>query len=614
MNSINFSIGGDNSKFIAVVRQTQAIGLRMANRVNLQFGTMTAAIGTFLGGAALRGVRAFKDLSLSIAGGVQKAYDLGGSLSDLSAQTGLASGEALVFQQALKNNGLEAGNLQPTINRLQKVMASAAAGNKSARASFSDIGLEWKKLSKLSPGEQFIAVGSAIADIEDPTERAAASMRIFRGVGGELLALFADKNALATASREIGAAADVLNKKAGVFDTISDKIQNMVPAKMTGLFVGIADSLSEPLLALLERLEQSDLLAKGQEIGRWVIDAAQFAVDSFYTVRKAILDGQEGFALMVGWAGEVVNLLWDGLGRIALIVQATWHGAVSDSKLLVAGLSEGVLAIALDLQTSLQFAFQHVVRFFDDAMGGVIDSVGAGLELAIQKAMEGLAKIPILNKQLGLEGFSAESFGDIKSRKQSERAERQAQSLQSYGELRSENFNNSGWMKSAMSFVDDLKQSASSGLQKGVDALSRAFSTERSQLVDPRTFYDVAAEVRSRREKMLAGQSIPQIASLQAAGGSALPESLSSWEKLQKSSSSWAQLQSGKFGDRSSSLLGASPTLHTESLIGHGAEASKAARERERAAQVERDKDKTPEGTNSRLDKLISTVEEAWGT
>jgi hypothetical protein len=365
---------------------------------------------------------------------------------------------------------------------------------------------------------------------------------------------------------------------------------------------------------MLETLENSDLVTKGQEIGGWIIDAAQFAVNAFTTVRKLIMDGQEGFSLMAGFAAQAANLLWDGITRVGNILQTTWQTVLGDSKLIIAFLSEGVASVALDLQTGLQFAFDRVVRFFDSKMGPVIDAIGAGIELAIQKAMEGLAKIPILNKKLGLEGFQAESFDEIRARKEGERAERQASPIKSYQEMRGENFANSPGMQAVMSTVEGLREEAAKNLQSGAEALAAALSADRAQLFDPQTFFDTAADIRARRDALPSAWQIPRGQTTAVTSPDAKP--MSTWERLQASSSSWEKLQAGKVGDYSASRLGPSATLKTgglANLIGNNAESARAAKDRAAAERAERDKDKTPEGTNTRLDDLISIVEEAWG-
>jgi len=68
--SINFSFGGDKSKFVAVMRSTQAIGRRVANRMNFNLSAMTVAVGIVLGGAALRGIGCINRLARAAAGAV----------------------------------------------------------------------------------------------------------------------------------------------------------------------------------------------------------------------------------------------------------------------------------------------------------------------------------------------------------------------------------------------------------------------------------------------------------------------------------------------------------------------------------------------------------------
>lgn len=663
-----------------------AAGLKGAQKsINSFAKSARTAIGS-AGTAAMWGVGIATTFATgTFAVGVKKALDLGGSLKDLADRTGLAAGSALVLQQAFKNAGIEADKLQPTINRLQKVIVAAEDGNKKARKAFRDIGIEWEDLSRLGPGEQFAQVATAIASLPDPAKRAAAAMAIFGKSGGELLSFFKDPSAITQAQREIGKAADVMNAKAPIFDDISDKIANMVPAKLSGLFIGVADSLSGPLLALLQRLEGTDLLSTGQAIGSSVIAAAQFTVDAFYTVRDTIMAAREGFAQMLVWAVEAVNfwfdglyrankivertwnfalwgsqlvleqgaklanLIWDGFTRSGNFLSATFHGTLALAKTLIASMAEGVAALALDMQTSFQFAFDAAARFFSSAMGPVIDAISAGLEFAIQNVMAGLAKIPILRDKLGLKGFQASSYEDILAGRTADRAARAAEPVRSYADRRAENYKSSGWMKSLMDFVGKTRESAGSSVAEGRLAMIRAFSPYQAQILDSDTFARAAAKSLEAAGKANAEATDPTRLNIinpalfaqnlatqraQRLGTTALPRlGLPGLDKpsapVSKPLSEWARLQASKFGDSTRARFGDSPSLLTHAQLGLAAGSrpgsyklqgglignSEAARkaEAERAAAVERDKDKTPEGTNTRLDELIGLVETAWG-
>src|SRR5690606_22976518 len=141
-------------------------------------------------------------------------------------------------------------------------------------------------------------------------------------------------------------------------------------------------------LALLERFDAVDLATKGKEAGTAILGFINSALEGWAQLQRGVLLFQAGVSQIAGVTSEIVNVAWDGIQRV-----------MSLGNTFIAAMAEGVAALALDAQTGFQFAFQHVVRFFDTHMGGVIDNIAAALEFAIQKSIEGISKIPILGKQ-----------------------------------------------------------------------------------------------------------------------------------------------------------------------------------------------------------------------
>ncbi|MEI8311484.1 MAG: hypothetical protein WCH98_12085, partial [Verrucomicrobiota bacterium] len=53
---------------------------------------------------------------------IKESLDLGGHLTDMSAQTGIAVADLVVLRQAFANAGMDADAVGPQINRLQKAL------------------------------------------------------------------------------------------------------------------------------------------------------------------------------------------------------------------------------------------------------------------------------------------------------------------------------------------------------------------------------------------------------------------------------------------------------------------------------------------------------------
>ena len=595
MSAITWTVGANNAAFIATMRQTQAFAKRAAGQINVDLSGMQrgfARTAQIAGGLAA--AVSLAAVAMRAARGVKDAFDDGGALSDLSSRTGIAVGELVILQQAFKNNGAAAEKIGPTINRLQKQIADAASGSKQAQGVFAGLGLDWKTLAKQAPLAQFSAVQRAIAGMGTDAARSQAAIKVFGKAGGEMLTLFRDSNAISDAKLQVGSLAAIMEANSGKFDAVSDKMAAS-GLKTQQFFAGIAERLAEPMLAILERFEAMDLGAQGREAGTSILDIVQGVMNGWTTLQKGIAYFQAGIA-------QIAGIIMPAIQRASLILEGSWEAAAYWGNTFIAGLAEGVAAIALDLQTAFQFSFQQVVRFFDSQMGSVIDGIQAGLEFAIQKSMEGIAKIPILNKQLGLEGFEAKSYGSLKEQYAGDRASRGAEQQKSYAEMRGENYQNSELMQKAMAFARERREAAKLNARSSHAAEAAYYGPQKNVA----EFYDEAA---ARAAKGMAIDTPMQLASVKPKGQYGPETDAQLRKKSGVSDQYYAQLV-GAYGGGKAGEKSAMDSLRSAGMIREGkAQQDQKAQASEKSEQ---DKNKTLEGTNTRLDDLIGIMEEAW--
>ncbi len=607
MSAITWTVGANNAPFVATMRQTQAFAKRAAGQINTDLSGMQRGFSRAVKWAAgLTAAISLSALALKGVAGVKGAFDDGGALSDLASRTSIAVGELVILQQAFRNNGAAAEKIGPTINRLQKQIADAASGSKQARGVFSSLGLDWETLAKQTPLAQFSSVQRAIAGMGTDAARSQAAIKVFGKAGGEMLTLFRDSNAISDAKLQVGSLAAVMEANSGKFDAVSDKMAAS-GLKTQQFFAGIAEKLADPLLAILERFEGMDLVSDGRAAGGVILDIVQGLLIGWEGLQKGIAGVQSAMMAAAGAGSEIVNLIWDGWQRIGHGVWAVVQNLAWGANTFIADMTEGIVAIALDMQTALQYAFQNVVRFFDSHMGAVIDGIQAGLEFAIQKAMEGIAKIPILNKQLGLEGFEAQSFDSLREQYAGDRATREGEKLKSYAEMRGENFQNSGWMKDAMGFAADRRGAAAVNYQKVQEAGSAAMGDQK-QAISSSTIQGFYQEAAARANRAMSGTPM-QLSALKPKGQYGPETDAQLRKKSGVSDQYYAQLV-GAYGGGKAGEKSAMDSLRSAGMIREGkAQQDQKAQASEKSEQ---DKNKTLEGTNTRLDDLIGIMEEAW--
>jgi hypothetical protein len=230
-------------------------GLKSANASLGAFGTNALKVGGVASAAIVAGMTA----------GVKSTMSLGGQLSDLSAQTGVAVSDLMVLQQAYANNGKSADSAAKDINKMQKELVKAAKDPGGANNPFAEIGLSAEELMKMNPSEQFFAIGEAIKQIQDPAKQAAASMAIFGKSGGQLLTVFKGSS-LAEVNRQLGKMPQVMEKFADRLDAADDALGRL-PIKSKQFFTGFTAGVIDEILPALGMVDNYDFTSLGQRLG-----------------------------------------------------------------------------------------------------------------------------------------------------------------------------------------------------------------------------------------------------------------------------------------------------------------------------------------------------------
>jgi hypothetical protein len=357
-NAITFKIGADTANLSS--------GLSKAK-------SAVAGLKPVMVGVAAAGAAAFAALGVAAAG-VKKALDMGGLLSDVAGQTGMTAGKVMLLRTAFDQAGIGADQVGPAINRMQRALSDATRGTGPAADALAKLGLNATDLADMSPDQAFKTLGNAINALGNPTARAATAMEIFGRSGGKMLTLFGDAGALATAGDTLGGQAAIMDQNAAVFDRVSD-LMNASSNKLQGVFVGMAESIAPAILPLLERFNQMDFTAVGQQMGNAATMFMQAMTDGSIW---SIMGDSIRIAL-----GNAVNFLFRALsGVITSVVRYIQRAPES----FVTGLS---------IVTNPDF-WKGMLQ----ALIGAAAAFGAELLGVVAKALELFNRIPGLGKTL----------------------------------------------------------------------------------------------------------------------------------------------------------------------------------------------------------------------
>lgn len=389
--AVNVIVSANSSAFVSAMKSAQL----SAKNLEATVLSVASSLSKVLAGAivGVAGASAF---------GINKVLDLGGSLSDMSQQTGIAVGELMLLQKAFIDGGLGAESVGKSINKMQKAISEADDGSVGLTDQFKALGLSVEDLKTLSPSQQFKAIGDALAAIQDPARRTQAAMAVFGKSGAEMMAIFRNPKALEEAARSLGGQAEIFQRNAAAFDRASD-ILNGLYLKIQGFFAGVADKIIPGLLMLLEALDGIDLSKIGQEFGNSIMSAAQILYSAFqadrlgelirlgvtYGFQKAV----EGLVSMMKFAIDLISNLFAEI----------FNGATTNiATNFVTALGSAIVSIGSLITAVLLEAFETPIRYFQ-----------AGIQKIAQEFMELVASVSG-SSMTGIKyGFKAESFKDI---------------------------------------------------------------------------------------------------------------------------------------------------------------------------------------------------------
>jgi len=160
-------------------------GLRAAQKRLQAFGEGLRSIGTRLGAIGASALTALFGTAKTFA-------DMGDSLDEMSARTGVGVETLSELGFAAELAGADMETLETGIRKMQKTISEAIGGSKSAADALAQLGLSVAELKGLNPEQQFKLIADRISRITDPTLRAALAMEVFGKSGTRLLPLIQD--------------------------------------------------------------------------------------------------------------------------------------------------------------------------------------------------------------------------------------------------------------------------------------------------------------------------------------------------------------------------------------------------------------------------------------
>ena len=179
------------------------------------------------------------------------------SFDKMSQRVGVSTESLSELAYAANLSGTSIERVEESFKGLSQKIVEAVDKGGDAEELFSSIGLSAQDLAASTPEEQFYKVADAIAEIDDPTRRAAVAMQVFGESGRELLPLLSGGSAGlaemrdearslgATVSTESAAMGAQFNDALARVQTIFQGLKNEFAASLAPILTFFANRLSE---------------------------------------------------------------------------------------------------------------------------------------------------------------------------------------------------------------------------------------------------------------------------------------------------------------------------------------------------------------------------------
>lgn len=290
-------------------------GLRAAQQRLRTFGAFVANVGAGLIGLGTA-------ITAPLGAAMAVFNQMGSELHDMSNRTGIAVEALSELGYAAGQTSTDLANVEVAIRRMQRTIADAAAGTKSANDSLKQIGLTLADLTGLSPEEQFALIADRINRIEDSTLRAGAAVEIFGRSGTALLPMLSELEALTAEARRLGlvmsredaAAADAFGDALGLVLAQAKAVTFQIGRAVADAVLPYADAIQRAGAAAIAWVKENQRLVVGVAAVAAGLIAAGAALVAFGAVMSGLGAAFGLAATAVGAFGAVVGAILSPLG------------------------------------------------------------------------------------------------------------------------------------------------------------------------------------------------------------------------------------------------------------------------------------------------------------
>jgi len=299
---------------------------------------------------------------------VKNYVKAGDEVHKMALRTGFSTERLSELRYAAQIAGADIGALEKGVKRMAKTIVDAGEGMATYQRAFERINVDYEKLIGLSPEEQFDKIATAIANVEDPTVRAATAQDIFGRAGTKLLPLFAagaeGLEELKQKAHEMGIVFDqeAANKAARLADA-----QTTLKQAVSGLAILIADHIVPAITGFVEKI--SGIITKFKDWGK--------EHEALAGMITKVVSGLGGLLLALGPISMMLPTLIKGVGGLKIaftalkspvgMVATAFAGGLFIGNLLrqIPGLDEKIQGLTASI-LGLDIAYDNLTEELDE--------------------------------------------------------------------------------------------------------------------------------------------------------------------------------------------------------------------------------------------------------
>lgn len=344
----------------AAFKRVQQSGKQAADGINAEFGKLGNAFKGI--GAQLAGALGLAAIGLEFKKMVGDVMSSAVALDKLAQQTGLSTRALQGLHEAARQTETSREALDSGLQKLTLNLGKAANGATAPRQAIAELGLSFSDLRRLSPDDQFTAIASALAKVNDPAQQARIGVALFgksfqdiqqvvQAAAKQGLQPFIDK----LQSLGVLLSDDMIQRMKDVRGQLAD-IGLQAQGVVTQFLSGLIPSLQSGLAELLKSTNgvSSGFADVGSAIGAVFKTALGIVIGVGKTIGIRAAATVESFRIVWKGAVDYVADLFDGLGR-AITLALRGH-LVDASNAMGEGMKNAAQAAAKAAQAYLNNA------------------------------------------------------------------------------------------------------------------------------------------------------------------------------------------------------------------------------------------------------------------